>query len=170
MAQQCLAIFYYIILLVTFLSAHYSTFRDCPLPFPHMALLWLPPPFPSFPPQVWNATPPACGNPACVHTALLFSLQSLCLMHTGKPTGVAVSHCITWFQTQLIPTTCQIRYHSHSWDDRSAAQLRILIPRRFLEYHMMSRVRQLTLVWTKQKRYHLGTGSQRCLRLCTCLQ
>ena len=33
-------------------------------------------------------------------------------MHTGKPTGVAVSHC-TWFQTQLILTTCQIRYHSH---------------------------------------------------------
>ena len=22
--------------------------------------------------------------------------------HTGKPKGVAVSHCITWFQTQLI--------------------------------------------------------------------
>ena len=37
---------------------------------------------------------------------------SLCLMHAGKPTGVAVSHCITWFQTQLILTTCQIRYHS----------------------------------------------------------
>ena len=33
-------------------------------------------------------------------------------MHTGKPTGVAASHCITWFQTQLILTTCQIRYHS----------------------------------------------------------
>ena len=28
-------------------------------------------------------------------------------------TGVAVSHGITWFQTQLIPTLCQIRYHSH---------------------------------------------------------
>ena len=39
-----------------------------------------------------------------------FCLQSLCLMHTGKPTGVVVSHCITWFQTQLILTTCQIRY------------------------------------------------------------
>ena len=34
-------------------------------------------------------------------------------MHTGKPTGVAVSHCITWFQTQLIHTACEIRYHSH---------------------------------------------------------
>ena len=32
-------------------------------------------------------------------------------MHSGKPTGVAVSHCTTWFQTPLIPTTCQIRYH-----------------------------------------------------------
>ena len=40
-------------------------------------------------------------------------LQSLCLMHTGKPTGVAVSHCRTWFQTQLILTTCQICYRSH---------------------------------------------------------
>ena len=34
-------------------------------------------------------------------------------MHTGKPTGVAISHCIAWFQTQLILTTCQIRYRSH---------------------------------------------------------
>ena len=44
------------------------------------------------------------------------SLQSLCLMHTGKPMGVAVSHCkpcITWFQIQLFLTTCQIRYHTH---------------------------------------------------------
>ena len=38
--------------------------------------------------------------------------QSLYLVHTGKPTGVAVSHCMTWFQTQLILTTCQIRYHA----------------------------------------------------------
>ena len=40
---------------------------------------------------------------------------SRCLMHTGKPTGVAVSHCMTWFQTQLMCTMCQIRYHSHRW-------------------------------------------------------
>ena len=33
------------------------------------------------------------------------SLQSLCLMHTGEPMGMAVSHCRTWFQTQLILTT-----------------------------------------------------------------
>ena len=39
--------------------------------------------------------------------------KSLCLVHTGKPTGVVVSHCITWFQTQLILTTCQICYRSH---------------------------------------------------------
>ena len=32
-------------------------------------------------------------------SGVFFSLQSLCIMHTGKPTGVAVSHCITWFQT-----------------------------------------------------------------------
>ena len=24
-----------------------------------------------------------------------------------------ISHCITWFQTQLILATCQIRYHNH---------------------------------------------------------
>ena len=42
-----------------------------------------------------------------------FSRQSLCLVHTGKPTGGEVPHCITWFQTQLIRTTCQIRYHGH---------------------------------------------------------
>ena len=58
-----------------------------------------------------------------LHTAVLFSLQSLCLMHTGKPMGVAVSHCRTWFQPQLIPTTCQICYHSHLWDHRSTGQL-----------------------------------------------
>ena len=58
----------------------------------------------------------------CVCVCVFFSLQSLCLTHTGKPTGVAVSHCITWFQTQLILTTCQIRYHSHLWDHRSTAQ------------------------------------------------
>ena len=50
----------------------------------------------------------------CFYTPLsLFSRQSLCLVHTGKPKGVAVSHCITWFQTQPILTTCQTRYHSH---------------------------------------------------------
>ena len=36
----------------------------------------------------------------------------MCLTHTGRPTGVAVSHCITRFQTQPIRTTCQIHYHS----------------------------------------------------------
>ena len=46
------------------------------------------------------------------HIWLIPSLQSLCLMHTGKPTGVAVSHCVNWFQTQLILIACQIHYHS----------------------------------------------------------
>ena len=69
-----------------------------------------------------------------------------CLTHTGKPTGVAVSHCITWFQTQLILAKCQIRYHSHLWDHRSTGQLRTLIPRGHLEYCEMSRLRQLILV------------------------
>ena len=60
----------------------------------------------------------------CFYAPLSFvGLQSLCLMHTGKPTGVAIPHCITWFQTQLILTMCQTRYHSHLWDHRSTGQL-----------------------------------------------
>ena len=55
----------------------------------------------------------ASHMPTLTHSAVFFSLQSLCLTHTGKPTGVAVSHCITCFQTQLILTRCQIRYHGH---------------------------------------------------------
>ena len=47
-----------------------------------------------------------------LHTTVFFSLQSLCLMHTGKPTGVAVSHCITWFQTQVILAACHCSVHS----------------------------------------------------------
>ena len=34
------------------------------------------------------------------------------IMHAGKPTGVAVFHCIPWFQTQLGLTTFQIGYHT----------------------------------------------------------
>ena len=53
--------------------------------------------------------------------------QGLCsngtIMHTVKPTGMAVSHCITWFQTQLILTMCHIQYHGHLWDHRSTGQL-----------------------------------------------
>ena len=103
------------------------------------------------------ATPIAVKHPlppemTCVFTIFLFLVlyapqlcfilcfQSFCLMHTGKPTGVAVSHCITWFQTQLILTTCQIRYHSHLWDHRRTGQLWILIPRDCLEYHTVSRL------------------------------
>ena len=33
----------------------------------------------------------------------------LCSLFSASP----VSHCITWFQTQPILTTCEIRYHSH---------------------------------------------------------
>ena len=57
------------------------------------------------------------------HSAVFLSLQSMCLMHTGKPEGVAVSQCIKWFRTQLILTTCQICYHSHLWDHNSTGQL-----------------------------------------------
>ena len=44
----------------------------------------------------------------CTTTLDTSSSYVLCLMHTGKPKGVVVSHCLTWFQTQPILTTCQI--------------------------------------------------------------
>ena len=65
---------------------------------------------------VYEMQPADSTWPSNLHTAVFFSLQSLCLVHTGKPAGVAVSHCTTRFQTQLFLTTCQIRYHSHLWD------------------------------------------------------
>ena len=34
-----------------------------------------------------------------------------------------VSHCIIWFQTQLILVTCRIRYHSHLWGHHRTGQL-----------------------------------------------
>ena len=43
--------------------------------------------------------------------------------HTGKPLGVARSHRITWFQTQVILGTCQIRYRRHLWGHRSTLNL-----------------------------------------------
>jgi hypothetical protein len=78
-------------------------------------------------------------------TAVFFSLQPSCLTHTGKPTGMAVSHCITWFQTQIIPTTCQIRYHSH------CGIIVALDSSDYLEYCTVSRLRQIILVWTEKK-------------------
>ena len=42
------------------------------------------------------------GAVRSLYTTVFFSPQSLCLMHTGKSTGVATSHCTTQFQTQLI--------------------------------------------------------------------
>ena len=42
-----------------------------------------------------------------VRASLLFNLQSLCLMHTGKPKGVAVSHCMAG-----VPDTANPHYVS----------------------------------------------------------
>ena len=68
----------------------------------------------AWPPSHYNTHMAVGGSRAVTtNTAVLFSLQSLCLMHTGKPTGVALSHCITWFQPQLILTKCQVRNHRH---------------------------------------------------------
>ena len=47
-------------------------------------------------------------------SCLFFSLRSFVPhLDTGKPTGVAVSHCITWYQSQIILT---IRCYGHLWD------------------------------------------------------
>ena len=48
------------------------------------------------------------GAVRSLHTTVFFSPQLLCLLHTGKPTGMAISHCTTQFQRQLILTTCLI--------------------------------------------------------------
>ena len=41
----------------------------------------------------------------------------------GWPKGVAVSHCITWSQTQLLLAAYQIRFHTRLWDHRRTGQL-----------------------------------------------
>ena len=81
----------------------------------------------------WNPEPKMfpdnCPGAQLSHTwSALEALSelSLCLptvTHTGTPMGVAVSHCITRFQTRFTSTMCQIRYHSHWWWHRSTAQL-----------------------------------------------
>jgi hypothetical protein len=78
---------------------------------------------------VYEMQPADSTWPSNLHTAVFFSLQSLCLMHAGKPTGVAVSHCITGLQTQQILTTCQIQhrpflfYSWYKWNNRSVVQV-----------------------------------------------
>ena len=62
--------------------------------------------------------------------------------------GVTASHCIAWFQTQLILTKCQIRYYSLFFFCEIIVELDSC-----LEYHMVSRLRQLILVWTKKKQH-----------------
>ena len=59
---------------------------------------------------------------------------------------MAVSQCMTWFQTQLI-LTCQIRYHGHC----GIIVARTLIPRGYLQNCEVSRLRQLVFVQTKTK-------------------
>ena len=61
--------------------------------------------------------------PIMPYTLLSLSAYSLLCMHAGQPMGMAVSPCISWFQTQLILTACQMCYHSHLWDHRRSGQL-----------------------------------------------
>ena len=66
------------------------------------------------------------------------------LCHRAVPKGVLLTTIIIYyFQTQLILTTCQIRYHSHLWDHRSTGRLRTVTPRRYLEYCEVSGLHQL---------------------------
>ena len=56
---------------------------------------------------------PADSSRPSVCTPLSFSAYCLCASCTlGRLWAWAAFHCITWFQTQLILTTCQIRYHA----------------------------------------------------------
>ena len=82
-------------------------------------------------------------------TAQLLSLippKKLRVDGEAPPTGVAVSHCITWFQIQLILTPCQIRYHTHCGIIVALDSSEPLIPRGYLEFCELSRLRQLILV------------------------
>ena len=57
---------------------------------------------------------------------------------------------LTWFQTQLMLAECQIQCHSDLWDHCGIGLLGTLPPRGCLGHHMMPRVRQLILVWTRK--------------------
>ena len=44
-------------------------------------------------------------------------LHFLC-SDTGKPSGVAVSYCISWYRVQSYHTVCNARYHGIPWGNR----------------------------------------------------
>ena len=61
------------------------------------------------------------GHSIKLCSPLLCSLQAFVPhAHSWKPTGVAVSHCVIWYQSWLILIPCQICYHSRfmgsSWN------------------------------------------------------
>ena len=50
---------------------------------------------------------------------MMHRVRQLILVWTRM--SMAVSHSITWFQTQLIVTACQIRCHGRLWDQSPTA-------------------------------------------------
>ena len=84
----------------------------------------------------------------CLRYHMMHRVCQLILVWTTK--SVVLSHCITWLHTQLILTVCQICCHGDLWDHRSMGQLRNMVQRDCLRYHMMHRVCQLILVWTRK--------------------
>ena len=96
-----------------------------------------------------NAT--RCFIPAfSLHTAVLFSLQSLCLMHIGKPTsGNPPLHNLVSYQAN--PHYVR-SVTNHLWDHCSTRQLWTLIPRRCLEYLVVNRVHKSTQARPKKRR------------------
>ena len=72
---------------------------------------------------IFRARPGHAHSTVPVTPLSLSPYSLLCLVHTVKPTGVAVAQCISWSQTQQILIACQIRYHSHLWDLRRIGQL-----------------------------------------------
>ena len=71
----------------------------------------------------------------CLGCHMMHKARQLILV--GTTPSVAVSHCLTCFQTQLLLTACHIRCHSDLWDHWSIGQLRTLVPRGCLRYHIV---------------------------------
>ena len=95
------------------------------------------------------------NGPAWPHFGLVHALRSALegrLDRSGRTFSECESPkrivCITWFQTQLILTTCQGRYQSHLAQHGTAL---ILDSERFLECLLVSGLHRLAVAGTRKK-------------------
>ena len=88
--------------------------------------------------------PPFVPPHAMRPDALLSQQRLVHYVHTGKPTGMAVSQGVIRYQTRLIRTPRQIRYHSQLCDHRRSGQPSTSIRSMSLGGCPVSRRRQLT--------------------------